>query len=53
MGLLQRMKGLFGSDESTTYECAECGTQYQARDEHGKAECPDCGAGGAAAVPAM
>ena len=51
MGLLNRVKGIFGREESTTYECAECGTRYEAMDGRDPAECPDCGAGGAVAVP--
>lgn len=45
---------MFGSGESTTYECRECDARFEAmQDEHDAQECPECGAGGAAAVPRM
>lgn len=54
MGLIQRVRGFFGREEPTTYECAECGTRYEAvGDEDDPRQCPSCGAGGAAAVPRM
>lgn len=55
MALLEKLKSFVGGAddrELQKYRCDNCGTTYdRVEGDHDEAECPDCGAGGAMAVP--
>jgi rRNA maturation endonuclease Nob1 len=44
MGVVDTIKDVIGASESTyTYECHQCGTEFETTDRRHEAECPECG----------
>jgi predicted nucleic acid-binding Zn ribbon protein len=54
MAILRKLERFVGREETMTYQCGECGATHEAvAHEREEAECADCGASGATAVPQM